>query len=89
MNRKLKMASLAIPTLLASAAPALAQSIDEKVNEVFASSTGWFVSLIFSPFPGTSFPWIVAWLVIAATVFTVYFGLSVVRVLETKSCLNK
>lgn len=51
-----------------------AQSIDERVNELFASSTGWFVSFIFSPFPGTSFPWIVAWLVIAATVFTLYFA---------------
>ncbi|RZW08274.1 MAG: alanine:cation symporter family protein [Rhodobacteraceae bacterium] len=60
---------------LVAAAPAFAQSIDEQVNQMFASSTGWFVNLIFSPFPGTSFPWIVAWLVIAATVFTVYFGL--------------
>ncbi len=66
---------MAAPVLLASAAPALAQTIDERVNELFASSTGWFVNLIFSPFPGTSFPWIVAWLVIAATIFTVYFGL--------------
>ncbi|WP_254054683.1 sodium:alanine symporter family protein [Roseovarius sp. EL26] len=57
--------------------PAFAQEtggIDEKVNEIFANSTGWFVSFIFSPFPGTSFPWIVAWLVIAATVFTLYFA---------------
>ncbi|WP_371228329.1 alanine/glycine:cation symporter family protein [Roseovarius sp. 2305UL8-3] len=54
--------------------PAFAQSLDEKVNQIFSNSTGWFVSLIFSPFPGTSFPWIVAWLVIAATVFTLYFG---------------
>ncbi|MRU15924.1 alanine:cation symporter family protein [Roseovarius sp. A21] len=54
-------------------APAFAQSIDEKVNDLFASSTGWFVSFIFSPFPGTSFPWIVAWLVVAASVFTLYF----------------
>nr|WP_243651852.1 alanine/glycine:cation symporter family protein [Primorskyibacter sedentarius] len=55
------------------AGPAMAQSIDEKVNQIFANSTGWFVSFIFSPFPGTSFPWIVAWLVVAATVFTFYF----------------
>lgn len=55
-------------------APAFAQSIDEKVNDLFASSTGWFVSFIFSPFPGTTFPWIVAWLVVAATVFTLYFA---------------
>nr|WP_245781273.1 alanine/glycine:cation symporter family protein [Celeribacter neptunius] len=58
----------------ATATPAFAQSIDEKINSVFASATGWFVNLIFSPFPGTSFPWIVAWLVVAATIFTLYFG---------------
>lgn len=55
--------------------PASAQGIDEKVNQIFANSTGWFVNLIFSNFPGTSFPWIVGWLVIAATIFTFYFGL--------------
>jgi len=49
-------------------------SMDEKINEAFANSTGWFVNFIFSPFPGTTFPWIVAWLVIAATIFTLYFG---------------
>jgi len=75
MNKKFNLSALSAMALIASAAPTFAQSIDEKVNEIFASSTGWFVSLIFSPFPGTSFPWIVAWLVIAATVFTVYFGL--------------
>ncbi|MFK7942963.1 MAG: alanine/glycine:cation symporter family protein [Paracoccaceae bacterium] len=49
-------------------------SMDQQINEIFANSTGWFVSFIFSPFPGTSFPWIVGWLVVAATVFTIYFG---------------
>ena len=58
--------------MLASSA-ARAASIDETVNEIFALSTGWFVNLIFSSFPGTSFPWIVGWLVVAATVFTLYF----------------
>jgi AGCS family alanine or glycine:cation symporter len=53
---------------------ALASSVDEMVNGLFASATGWFVSFIFSPFPGTSFPWIVAWLVVAATIFTFYFA---------------
>ncbi|MEM7318105.1 MAG: alanine/glycine:cation symporter family protein [Pseudomonadota bacterium] len=74
MNSFCKTAALTAAASLASAAPALAQSIDESVNAIFASSTGWFVSFIFSPFPGTSFPWIVAWLVVAATVFTIYFG---------------
>ncbi|MBT8152663.1 alanine:cation symporter family protein [Epibacterium ulvae] len=48
--------------------------IDEKVNAAFAKATGPFVSTIFAPIPGTSFPWIVMWLVIAATVFTLYFS---------------
>ncbi|MFD0916675.1 alanine/glycine:cation symporter family protein [Pseudahrensia aquimaris] len=69
-----------LPTLAATAAltgSAVAQeamSLDQKVNEVFANVTGPFVSLIFAPFPGTTFPWIVMWLVVAATIFTVYFG---------------
>ncbi len=59
------------------ASPALAQetqSLDARVNEVFANVTGPFVNFIFMSFPGTNFPWIVLWLVVAATVFTVYFG---------------
>ena len=57
--------------------PAIAQeamTLDQQVNETFAAFTGPFVNLIFAPFPGTSFPWIVLWLVVAASVFTVYFG---------------
>ena len=69
-----RTAALAALAMVASTAPAFSQSIDERVNEIFANSTGWFVSFIFSPFPGTTFPWIVAWLVIAATIFTLYFG---------------
>ena len=59
-------------------APALAQeamTIDQRVNATFATVTGPFVNFIFAPFPGTAFPWIVLWLVVAASVFTVYFGL--------------
>jgi AGCS family alanine or glycine:cation symporter len=57
--------------------PAIAEetmTLDQKENSVFASVTGQFVNLIFAPLPGTSFPWIVMWLVVAATVFTLYFG---------------
>lgn len=75
MTRLKSVAALAAGGLAASALGAHAQSLDETINQAFASSTGWFVSFIFSPFPGTSFPWIVAWLVIAATIFTVYFAL--------------
>ena len=73
-SAKLWVASALAPFI---ANPALAQesmSLDQRVNETFATVTGPFVSLIFAPFPGTSFPWIVMWLVIAATIFTLYFG---------------
>lgn len=59
------------------ASSAMAQetpSIDEQVNAAFAAFTGPFVNLIFAPLPGTSFPWIVMWLVVGATVFTLYFA---------------
>jgi alanine or glycine:cation symporter, AGCS family len=62
------------------AVPAQAQSIDDRVNEIFAASTGWFVNFIFAPIPGTGFAWIVAWLVAAASVFTLYFGFIQFRV---------
>ena len=68
---------------------ASAQSIDETVNQAFSSATGWFVSFIFSPFPGTSFPWIVAWLVIAATIFTFYFAFIQVRAFSHSISLVK
>lgn len=54
----------------AAAAPELADRIDA----LFAASTGWFVALIFANLPGTQFPWIVLWLVTGAVVFSLYFG---------------
>ncbi len=75
--KKIQTSVAAAATALFVAAPAFAQEtmgIDEKVNAAFAKATGPFVATIFAPIPGTSFPWIVMWLVIAATVFTLYFG---------------
>ncbi|TYB90285.1 alanine:cation symporter family protein [Oceaniovalibus sp. ACAM 378] len=86
MNRK--TLALVAPALWAAsvtvsmaqtAAPPEAMSIDQQVNNVFATVTGPFVNLIFAPLPGTSFPWIVLWLVVAASIFTVYFGLIQLR----------
>ncbi len=73
LNKKIIAGITAIGLALFSI-PAFAQSIDESVNQLFSSATGWFVSFIFSPFPGTAFPWIVGWLVVAATIFTFYFA---------------
>ena len=67
----------ATATSAALATEPVAESIDEQVDRIFAQSTGWFVNLIFAPLPfaiaGVSFPWIVMWLVVGATVFTIYF----------------
>jgi len=67
----------AILAFFALTTPAAAQdaamSLDAKVNAAFASFTGPFVNFIFAPIPGTSFPWIVMWLVIGASIFTIYF----------------
>lgn len=69
---------IAVTTFVVCAVPASAQdapiTMDEKVNAMFANATGWFVNAIFAPIPGTSFPWIVMWLVVGATVFTIYFA---------------
>ena len=81
MNR-ISKGLLAGGAAMAAAVPAQAQeamTLDQQVNQIFADFTGPFVSFIFAPIPGTSFPWIVMWLVIAATVFTVYFAFVQVR----------
>ncbi len=64
-------------TMALISGPAFAQEapgLDDKINQAFADATGPFVSFIFAPFPGTGFPWIVGWLVVAATVFSLYFA---------------
>jgi alanine or glycine:cation symporter, AGCS family len=69
--------SILLAGLFLGASPAFGQepgSIDDTVNAFFASATGPFVGLIFAPLPGTTFPWIVLWLVIGAVVFSTYFG---------------
>jgi AGCS family alanine or glycine:cation symporter len=75
--RKIFIALLVQIAAIAVIGPALAQesmTLDAQVNQMFAAVTGPFVSFIFAPIPGTSFPWIVMWLVIAASIFTIYFG---------------
>lgn len=56
------------------------KSLDDRINDAIAPIINPFVGAIFSPLPGseamfgTPFPWIVLWLVVAASVFTIYFG---------------
>ncbi|MEM6666003.1 MAG: amino acid carrier protein, partial [Pseudomonadota bacterium] len=92
MNIKTIMAACAAAGLAFFSGAARAQEsagIDQIVNEAFASATGPFVSFIFSSFPGTNFPWIVMWLVVAASVFTVYFGFIQLRAFAHSIALVK
>lgn len=59
---------------MSATAPAAHAALDETINTAVASVTTPFVNIIFAPLPGTSFPWIVLWLVVGAAVFTLYFA---------------
>ena len=81
---KVRLALIAAFAMLAAQAAhsqtEAAQTLDQQVNAIFAASTGWFVNFIFAPIPGTNVAWIVVWLVVAASVFTIYFGFIQFRV---------
>jgi AGCS family alanine or glycine:cation symporter len=81
LKRVALLAAALTPTpALAGAAPDVPPlTVDQAINETVGNITAPFVSFIFSPFPGTAFPWIVMWLIVAAVVFTVYFGLIQIR----------
>lgn len=51
-------------------------SVSTAVDGFFSDYTGWFVGLIFKSVPvgDVGFPIIVGWLLVAAAIFTVYFG---------------
>ena len=72
-----RSAALALGTALTLASgAATAQGIDQAIDGFFSSAFGWFVNLIFYSVPvgGVAFPLIAGWLLLAALVFTVYFG---------------
>ncbi|SFH10018.1 MULTISPECIES: alanine/glycine:cation symporter family protein [Sulfitobacter] len=75
MNKLFTYVMAVFASLLPSLAAAQeAVGVDERINQIFADYTGWYVSFIFAPLPGTNFSWIALWLVVGAVVFTVYFG---------------
>ena len=63
------------PDAAVEAAAEPEETIDQKIDNVFAKSTGWFVSSIFSTIPiaGYDVLWIVLWLALAGVVFTLAF----------------
>ncbi len=62
--------------MVAASGAVAAEGIDETINETVKPFLDVFTNIIFAPVPffgGTSVPWVVIWLVIAATFFTFYF----------------
>ena len=78
MSRSIVTAGLALPFITSTAHAE--STIDQAISDALAPIINPFVGMVFSPFPGseallgTPFPWIVLWLVIAAVIFTIYFG---------------
>jgi alanine or glycine:cation symporter, AGCS family len=62
--------------LALASASSHAQGVDQAIDSFFATTFGWFVNLIFYSVPvgDAQFPLIVGWLLLAALIFTVYFG---------------
>ncbi len=80
MSKRLLLAGLSLPFMATLAHAQEEGSIDKAISDAIAPIINPFVSFIFSPLPGseaifgTGFPWIVLWLVVAAVVFSLYFG---------------
>ena len=51
-------------------------AIDNAINSAFAPITEVFSTIVFYPITiaGVSFPFVVAWLIAAGVIFTIYFG---------------
>ena len=73
--RRLLFATAAL-TAVPGVAHAQERSIDQAISDIVAPIVSPIVNTVFYSVPmfGTNFPLIVGWLVIAAVVFTVYFG---------------
>jgi alanine or glycine:cation symporter, AGCS family len=86
MKATIPLLSLALVLPAAAAHAQLAERVDAR----FALATGWFVDLVFATLPtegliGVDLPWIVGWLVVGATVFTIYFGAIQIRAFGMRS----
>ena len=75
MLRKLLLGAASVP-LMSATAVAQDSGIDKAIADAVAPFVNPIVNTVFYSVPlgGTQFPLIVGWLVIAALVFTVYFG---------------
>lgn len=72
---------LTLLALLVTSMPALAESLDARVDEAVGPFKEWLVSVVFYTVPvfGADLPLVVLWLVVGATFFTFYLGFINIR----------
>lgn len=81
---RLKASFLGLLTVLL-AHPALAQqSLDQKINQAVQPTADWVTGIIFFTIPlgPVSIPFVLVWLIVAATIFTLYFRFINVRAMK-------
>lgn len=73
--RSLAPVSWLAPALLAFASSASAEGIDERINRSVQPAADFVSGLVFSSFPlaGIDVPFVLLWLIVAASFFTLYF----------------
>lgn len=65
-----------LDVLAQSSQPGFLATIENAINAVFDPLSTGLSKIVFAEVPlfGTSFPWIVGWLILAGVIFTIYFG---------------
>lgn len=72
----MKIKHILIALLVFCSTSSWAADIDQKINDAVAPYLNGFTNIIFSQIPffgGVTVPWVVLWLVVAGTFFTIYF----------------
>jgi len=76
MNKNRRITFAACVAALSASLPAMAQNgIDQRINDAIKPASDAVAGFIFTSFPvaGVDIPFVLVWLIIAATIFTLYF----------------
>ncbi|MDX1461073.1 MAG: alanine/glycine:cation symporter family protein [Xanthomonadales bacterium] len=79
--KKVSVMTVLLAALLGSVQAFAQSGIDQKINDAIRPASDWVAGLVFSTFPlfGVDIPFVLVWLVFAATFFTFYFKFINVR----------
>ncbi len=78
MYNNIQKLAVMLVAMVSATAVSAQETLGEKIDSAFSVFANPFVNFIFAPLPfeiaGTQMPWIVLWLVVAATIFSIYFA---------------